>query len=465
MRVPPGSPRGALRLVALWVVLFAVYAAGLGVEASAGSPFGSDEPHYLLIAESIVSDGDLDLTDEYDSRAYAPWVEGELEPSGEPTGLVLREPQGAGFPALIAPAYALGGARAVELFLAAIAALGFVLAALLARRIVPEPYASAGAALVGLSPPAVAYATAVLPELAAGTLVIGAALCAVAARERPRVATVLGGGALLAIVPWLGIKFALPALPVAVALFRWPRRAGRRLLAIAGAELVVGSLVFYATLNERLYGGPTPNSAGLPGRAPFGADSATDYLERIPRLAGLWLDREYGLLRWAPVLALAFFAIWLLWRSQRDQLARLVPARATAEAAAGLALAICAGQLVVAAFGAPTMYGDWFPGRELVAALPAMAVLCAWGLRHAPRAGAALGAVTLGTTAALLVLRDPWTPPGSVPWGPLEAVFPDYRVTTAWGIAVAALAVAGVAALVIRERAAAARPSRSHPGH
>ena len=440
-----------MRLVALWVVLFAVYAAGLGIEASAGSRFGGDEPHYLLIAESIVSDGDLDVDDEYATRVYSPWVAGELETSAEPIGGVLHEPQGAGFPALIAPAYALGGARAVELMLAAIAALGFVLAALIARRIVPEPYASAGAALVGLSPPAVAYGTAVVPELMAGTLLAGAALCAVSARERPRVATVLGGCAMLALVPWLGIKYALPALPVAVALYRWPRRAGRRLLAIAGAELIVGSLVFYATLNERLYGGPTPYSAGLPGRTPFGAESATDYLERIPRLAGLWLDRDYGLLRWAPVLALAFFAVWLLWRSHRDQLALVIPARATAEAAAALAVAICAGQLVVAAFGAPTMYGDWFPGRQLVAALPAAAVLCAWGLRRAPRTGAALGAVTLAASVLLLAARDPWTPPGSAPWGPLDVVFPDYRSATAWGIAVAALAVAGLAALVARE--------------
>ena len=68
---------------------------------------------------------------------------------------------------------------AVELFLAAFAALGFVLAALLARRIVPEPYASAGVALAGLSVPAIVHAGEILPFAAAGTLLAGAALCAV----------------------------------------------------------------------------------------------------------------------------------------------------------------------------------------------------------------------------------------------------------------------------------------------
>ncbi|MGH2944943.1 MAG: hypothetical protein ACRDPC_01510, partial [Solirubrobacteraceae bacterium] len=166
-----------MRLLALGIVLFAAYAAALGIGG-----YGSDEPRYLLIAESIVSDADLDLTDEYAARAYADWVPGELQTNARPTGAALHEPQGAGFPLLIAPAYALGGARAVELFLAAVAALGFVLAALLARRIVPEPYASTGAAVAGLSPPAIAHGSAVYPELAAGTLLAGAALCAVSAR-------------------------------------------------------------------------------------------------------------------------------------------------------------------------------------------------------------------------------------------------------------------------------------------
>jgi hypothetical protein len=410
-----------VRLLALWVVLFAVYASALGIEAAGGSEYGGDEPRYLEIAAALVDDGDL-----------------------------LRRPEGAGYPVAIAPAYALGGSDAVELFGAAIAALGFVLAALLARRIVPEPYASAGAALVGLSPPAIAHATAAYPELVAGTLLVGAALCAVSARDAPRVGSVAGGATMLATLPWLGVEYAVPGLPVAVALTHWSMSAGRRLLGIVSAELIVGSLVVYATLNERLYGGPTPYSAGDPGTTPFGADTVGDYLERAPRLIGLWLDRDYGLLRWAPVLAFVFFAAWLLWRSRRDRLALVVPERATAEAAAGLAFAVCGGQLLVAAFAAPTMYGDWFPGRELAAALPVAGALCAWGLRRAPRVGALLGAVTVATSAWLLIARDPWGPPATdAPWGPLEAAFPDYRVVTAWGVVAATLAVAALIALTV----------------
>ena len=60
-----------MRALALWAVLFAAYAATLGIDAAGRSDYGGDEPRYLLVAESIVSDGDIDLTDEFASRAYA----------------------------------------------------------------------------------------------------------------------------------------------------------------------------------------------------------------------------------------------------------------------------------------------------------------------------------------------------------------------------------------------------------
>ena len=45
----------------LWLVLFAAYAATLGLPRSARRDYARDEPHHLLAAESIVSDRDVDL--------------------------------------------------------------------------------------------------------------------------------------------------------------------------------------------------------------------------------------------------------------------------------------------------------------------------------------------------------------------------------------------------------------------
>jgi hypothetical protein len=421
-----------VRALVVWAVLFAAYAATLGIAAHGREDYAADEPRYLLAAESIVSDFDIDLTDEYATRAYAKFHHGTLRPQGRVVLGRRLEPQGVGFAALIAPAYWLGGAKGVELFLAAIAALGFVLGARLARRIVPEPWASGAALLVGLSPPALAQATTVYPELVAGAMLAGAVLCALRVRERPDLGSAVAGAALLALLPWLGPKYLLPAAPVAVMLVRWTARRGRRTAALAAAEIMVASLVVYATINDRLYGGLTPTAVSAAGGPATGADSVADYLGRVPRLAAFWIDRDVGLLRWAPVLALAGFAVWLLWRSKRTHVARAVPERADAEAAAELSLLVCGAVVLVAAFAAPTLSGAWFPARHLVAAFPVACGLVAWGLRHAPRTGAVLGAITLGCSLWLAIAfasghADGWAHPDvDAPYGPLVHVMPRF---------------------------------------
>ena len=50
-----------MRVLAVWAVLFAAYAATLGVDAIGAADFAGDEPRHLLAAESIVSDRDVDL--------------------------------------------------------------------------------------------------------------------------------------------------------------------------------------------------------------------------------------------------------------------------------------------------------------------------------------------------------------------------------------------------------------------
>jgi hypothetical protein len=405
-----------------------------------------------------VSDGDVDLADQYAQRQYAGFYPRTLQTTGKPIAGRLHEPHGLGFPGLIAPAFALGGAVGVELFMAAIAALAFVLAAMLAQRLVPEPWATGGVVLVALSPPALAYSAGAFPEPAAGALVALAALCALKLRETMHVRYAYASALALAPLPWLDAEFLLLAAPVAVALVRWTSRTHRRATTLAVAEIMVASLAVFVTVNDLLFGGFTPGAAAAVLAAP-GAEPGLlqDLADRLGRVTALWLDRDYGLLRWAPILALAFFAAWLSWRSRREHLARLIPARRDTEVAAGLLLAVCAAQMLVATFGGPSMFGAWFPGRHLIAMLPCAAALAAWGLRHTPKVGAALGALTLGASVSLWVaLRTQrasgWVAPDSAaPWGPAEKLFPVYRTDSAWADAVTAGVLVAVVALLVRE--------------
>src|SRR4051812_22640058 len=295
----------------MWILLVAVYAATLGIPAQPGLDYAGNEPHHLLAAESILSDRDVNLSDEYAERSYASWYPRELKTDGREVDGRLVEPHGVGFALLIAPAYAVGGARAVQWEMLALLALAFVLGAALARRMVPEPWATIGVGVIGLSPPAIAAATTITPGVPAALLLAGAAWCALAIREHPRRRYVAIGALLLAGLPWLGWTFLVAGAVVAWALVVWTLRERRRLAALVAGEALAASLVFYATINDRFYGGITPRSAGSTSEpeVPLG------YLERIPRLAGLWLGRDVGLLRWGPLLRVGFFAGRVLYPS------------------------------------------------------------------------------------------------------------------------------------------------------
>jgi hypothetical protein len=456
------------RTLALWLLLFGVYAATLGLDAFGDSDYGGDEPHYLLAAESIVDDGDVDVLDEYRSRAYSEYYPYRLQPHGQETEGRLNEPHGVGFPLLIAPAHALGGAKAVELFLAAIAALGVALAYRLALRVAPDPWALGAAVAVGLSPPLLGYGTAVYPELAAAAALAGAALLAVRLDTRVSRRDAALCFLLLGALPWLGTKFVPAGIVIGAFAARSIWRARRRTLAVAGVELSLFSAGLYVAMNEAIYSGPTPYAADVPGETATDADFPGGYLERAYRLVALFLDRDYGLLRWAPVFLLAFAGLWWLWRSRRDLLARAVPDVRETELAAGLCAGALGAQVLVAAFLAPTMFGFWFPPRHLVAALPLAIPLVAWGLRHLPRAGTVLIALTLAASAWLYA--DVRWGDGSLaadrpdaPFGPLTDVLPLFTTAGGWPFWLAGAIGIAVAAFALRE-ALAARHSRQTAG-
>jgi hypothetical protein len=425
------------RTIALWLMLFAAYAATIGLDAFGTSDYGGDEPRYLLTAESIARDGDFDVSDQYAERAYRDFYPHGLDREGEETEGRLHEPHGIGFPLLIAPAYALAGPKGVELFLAALAALAVALAYRLSLRVVPDPWALGAAVAVGLSPPFLAYGSAVYPELAAGAAIAGAALLALRLDRRPSRREAFACFGLLGLLPWLGTKFVPAGVVVGYVAARALWRARRRTLAVGSVELSLFSAAVYVGLNEALYGGPTPYAAELPGESPTDAAFPLGYLERSYRVIALFIDRDYGLLRWAPVFLLAFAGLWWLWRSHRDRLARAVPALREVELTAELCAAVLAAQLLVAVFLAPTMFGFWFPPRHLLAALPLAVPLVALGLRHAPRLGTALAGLTLAASIWLYV--DVRWGDGSLvadrpdaPFGPLTDLFPSFDPDSAW---------------------------------
>jgi len=377
----------------LWLLLFAAYATTVGLRAAAGRPLSAVAAHELAVARSITAGGPLAL-----------------------------RPQGIGFPLLIAPAHAIGGRVLVELWLATLAAAGYVAAAAIARRLVPDPWATGAALATGLSPPALVASTTIAPDAVAASALAGAALLALRARDAPRQVTAAWCGTLLALLPWLGLRYCVSGAVIAIALLRWCRRRQRAIVGLVGLEVALFSAVLYLSIDDRVYGGLTAYAALSGGVSPTGAHGLGNHLARSPRLLGLWGDPHAGVLLWAPFPALALAGAWLLVRSRREQLAVAVPGQADADAAGGMLAAACGAQVVAAAFLVPTIAGPWFAGHELVCVLPLAAGLAALGLRRFPRTGTVLAALTIALSVwiALATRFGSGTgvapPRGLLPW-------------------------------------------------
>jgi hypothetical protein len=440
-----------VRAVALWLALFGIYAATLPVHAAEhGARYSDAEAHALLAARSMAKTGNVDLSDDYRDAAWHAFRRTPLRHAGALVDGRYVEPTGLGYPALAAPAYLADGATGVVLESAALLALAFVLAVALARRLVPEPWATGGVLAVAISVPALAAATSATPQPAAAAALTGAALLAVRARERPGRRVTVGAAFLLGLLPWLSPALIVPAAAVGFALVRWVARSRRPVRAVAAAEVVLTMLVTYVAVNEGLFGGLTPVAARADGTF---AHSAGGYADRLDRIVGALLDRSIGALRWAPVLVLALYAVWLLWRSRRDRLARAIVDQAEVESIAGMTAGVVGAGLLAAALLSPLSGLPAYPARALVPVLPLAGALVAWALRHAPRTGAALAALTALASGWLLVAlatgaAGGWADPGEhPPWGALLPRFGDGPA----GAVVSAVAAAALLALVVSE--------------
>jgi hypothetical protein len=446
-----GPPLGALVLAALVVavahgrpvprrlffpVVCAIYVVAAGrVQVQVG-PRG-DEPHYLMVAESIVRDGDLSLEADYAEGRYRQFADGPLAPHYRVRGRggEIYSLHAVGLSLLVLPAYALGGYPAASLFMAVLTALLALETRELVRRWTGRDSLAEGLGwAVALSPPLLHYAGLVFTEVPAALAVaIGLRRGRDALSWKP--ATACAVGSVLAFLPWLNVRYApLAALLVAFALWHRPRPASAAgFLAPAVASALSSALYHYA-----LYGFFDP-------RRVYGRRPELSWATLPEGLPGVLLDQEFGLLVYAPAFALALPGLFLLWR--RDRRGAVV-----VWALVGVAL-----------LTASTWHmwrGGWNPpARFLVPLVPALAVAIAWGLARGVSAGAAmligwsLWTGLLGAAEPRLVHRDrDGTAPffraysGAEEWTRLLPGYvladPDrHRRAAVWGVALALAAL------------------------
>src|SRR5690606_846192 len=84
-----------------------------------------DEPHYMIITQSLLADHDLRIENNHARGDYAPYFSGELRPDYLRRGLdgEIYSIHAPGVSALVAPAFAVAGYPGAVLALALLAAL------------------------------------------------------------------------------------------------------------------------------------------------------------------------------------------------------------------------------------------------------------------------------------------------------------------------------------------------------
>ena len=317
---------------ALWVpLLFFLCVWGMSTRGKFSA--SGDEPHYLIIAESLVADGDLDLENNYANganRRFGPHVGDPDHAARTKTG-AFWSIHDVGLPIVLLPAYAVltrGATLAPVDVLArfrmthgqfAYALLGLVLTALVAlglsllvRAFARESDARTAAwvvAIVAFSPPVIAHALLVFPETLAFVAVCGVVWLSCLREDELTVRRVALVFAAVGYLPLLHRKYALfmfgLLLVILVSRRSWFRRQRSRTLAGLGVIAVLPLIAIHLLMivSWGSIGGPHAlngwpfSMAGLPTGG-----------------LGLLFDRERGLFSYAPVYLIAPAAFALSWR-------------------------------------------------------------------------------------------------------------------------------------------------------
>ncbi len=304
--------------VAIWLATAA--AAGVGAARLTHTTLfpSGDEPHYLVMAQSLWRDGDLLIENNHTRRDYAEYYARDLEPHYLTRGVdrEIYSVHPVGMPLLVAPVLAAGGYTLVVAFFIAMAATAATLAWrwVLATTGAPGATTLAWAAIV-FSAPFLINAFTIYPEVPAGLVAALAVMLTLRPTPDRRPWHDVTVSALAALLPWLSSKYApMSAAILAVALGRiwWPMHRSERpdrsvasLVRLGGPYAL--SLAGWFAFFYAYWGKPWPS-------APYGRMLQTELGNTLFGVPGLFFDQEYGLLAYAPAYVLAGFGVWTMAR-------------------------------------------------------------------------------------------------------------------------------------------------------
>jgi hypothetical protein len=346
---------------------------------------GGDEPHYLAATQSLISDRDLKVENNYARGDYLQYFDGRLQPhflqrsaAGE-----IYSIHSPGVSAVVLPAFAIAGYPGAVLTEIAIAGLTAALTWIVAWRLTRSHVAAwVGLAAVFVTAPFLFHTFTIYPDSIGALLVMIAVWLVVRlldgdAPSQPQLA---GAGAALAVLPWLHTRLALLAAILGLIVIGLLAARGIRRVAVFLAVPMVAAIAWFAYF-WIIWGTPNP-------LAPYGRDTESSWSYISRGLAGLVFDQQFGVLTTAPIYALAVAGLWTLGR-QRAKLALTL-------------LVVTVPYLIAVSTYAMWWGGTSAPARLLAALLPLAAIPIAFAWTSYPRLRIATSLLLLVSTALVV---------------------------------------------------------------
>ena len=336
-------------------------------------PTASDEPHYLIVMQSLVLDHDLDLANDYAGDRYLSYYPAKIDDiHGIHVGNAIYSIRDLGLVVLGVVPFAIGERTGVIALLCVIGALLAVQLYLLLRDLAFDTrVAFLATAAVAFTHPVLTYTSQVYPELPAA-LAFVTAVRALRRGARSTLTDLAVASACVGALPWLTTRAWFAVIGVGLVIAYRAFRPFSVARVVAGAAPFAALVLVLSYLNYRQFGLFMP-SAGY-----YLIRDQQQVLAFAPQTGalGLFFDRTFGLIGRTPLYLLAFLGAYALWRRRRDHRDELVP----------LAL----GWLLSIAYIADIAY--WFAdgspsSRYLVATVPLLAAAVAGGIEIIRNAG------------------------------------------------------------------------------
>ena len=298
-RIAQDPRRAPWLAAALAAIAYAITAYQISPQIPTG-----DEPHYLVIAQSVLRDHDLKIENNHRRGDYREYYAGELKPDylRRGTNGEIYSIHAPGLAVAVAPAFALLGYPGVVGCLTLLSAWATALAWKAAWRVTSDVAASwFGWAAVALTTPFFFQTFVVYPDALGGALVMVGILALIGGQPSP--GRLAATGAALATLPWLHTRYAIAAVVLGATILareltarNVAARRGRRILALAWVPVVSAACwfgFFYV-----IYGTPDP-------RVPYAGETQSSVANLSRGVVGLLFDQQFGLLPAAPVFLCA----------------------------------------------------------------------------------------------------------------------------------------------------------------